>query len=433
LGSKFNHHHSRAFRRRPAESITKSTMPARDLKGIALMALAGIWATVQWTIGGHLQSLQWPYYRGCAVASGLIAIAIIMAMTFQGGKSMEVDKVGWVLLRGFSGGVVWFVPGTIASTIISAGDINSLASVNVIIAALLGWAFLGEPLPRRVIVALGCCVVGATLIAKPSFLFGASDMAGGLQWLGYLMAILSGSGQGMVMVLSRKAAGVSPWWQTSSALAQRSLACWILLLNGQLNDPSLEPLTTAPWQAAGWFMSIVCITFLNNFTVSAGARLCPASASAVVVNSSGMVSGYLTQLAFYGKVPSMLTLGGSLLMLVAVSLVASGRESPNVKGSAPEIDNERGIERSSNGVQIPSGRESPKVEEGAPDVDNGRNIERGSKGMQIPSGRESPTVKESAAEVDNGCDIERGNNGMHLPTLLTSFPRSQSRGSVFQA
>merc|ERR1719162_1797649 len=61
----------------------------------------------------------------------------------------------------------------------SPGDVASLQSVNLVVAAVLGRLFLNERLGPAHLVSLLCSVCGAVLISKPEFIFGGSDEEAG--------------------------------------------------------------------------------------------------------------------------------------------------------------------------------------------------------------------------------------------------------------
>lgn len=103
----------------------------------------------------------------------------------------------------------------------SLGDISALASVNVVMAALFGRLFLGEPLEMRHVFAAVVAAMGALLISKPSVIFSNASTPGnvGMAWLGYVLAPLSGFFDACFFVVSRKAPETSP---TLTALSLRT-------------------------------------------------------------------------------------------------------------------------------------------------------------------------------------------------------------------
>merc|ERR1719162_408329 len=96
----------------------------------------------------------------------------------------------------------------------SPGDVASLQSVNVVVAAVLGRLFLNERLGPIHLLSLLCSVGGAVLISKPEFIFGGSDEGGAqgaLARLGLAFAPMSGFFLASAFVCTRKMGTINMW------------------------------------------------------------------------------------------------------------------------------------------------------------------------------------------------------------------------------
>merc|ERR1719401_3277471 len=70
--------------------------------------------------------------------------------------------------------------------------------------------------------------------------------------------------------------------------------------------------------------------------ISAGAKWCPAAASATLSNAAGMVSAYIAQVVLFGMVPKPITLAGAALMLASIVAMALARgPQPRAQDAAP--------------------------------------------------------------------------------------------------
>merc|ERR1712046_249429 len=85
------------------------------------------------------------------------------------------------------------------------GDVTALTSINIVFAAFMGHLFLAEKMrPIHFVIVLSS-ILGAMLIAQPSFIFGGE--AG--SWLTYVLALFSGFARAASFVCTRKTRNVS--------------------------------------------------------------------------------------------------------------------------------------------------------------------------------------------------------------------------------
>lgn len=207
------------------------------------------------------------------------------------------------------------------------GDVASLTSVNIVVAAFLGRAFLGEMLHWFHVVALFCSVVGALLISQPDIIFGSSSggASGGPVVLGYALATFSGFCAACIWVALRKATDSSTAVFTCVVSGQSAIIIPILLCTGVLQDYPFQIVSTLPLRAALWLAAMVIVTVCCMACGGTGARLCPAAVSATVSTGTRMIFGYVAQALFFDVLPQTLTLVGAALMLAGVAVMTVAR------------------------------------------------------------------------------------------------------------
>eukprot|EP00927_Polykrikos_kofoidii_P013002 TRINITY_DN15663_c0_g2_i1.p1 TRINITY_DN15663_c0_g2~~TRINITY_DN15663_c0_g2_i1.p1 ORF type:complete len:409 (-),score=46.20 TRINITY_DN15663_c0_g2_i1:93-1235(-) len=232
----------------------------------------------------------------------------------------EPSAIRWVLLRG------GFCTATFVCQMLAVnlgaplGDVATLTSINMIVAALFGRVMLDEKLNWFHALGLISSGAGVTLIARPPFLFGGGDLSAGL-WVGYVLAVASGICQASIFICSRKSQKVSEWIDGISALGQAAV--------GLLFIPYAVGLERAPWvEIAGltyteifWtvVLALACATCTS--MQSWAAKRCPAAISAMVSTSTSMLFGYLGQIVFFDTQPVLSTLIGAVLMMIGVIMV----------------------------------------------------------------------------------------------------------------
>merc|ERR1712048_135438 len=122
---------------------------------------------------------------------------------------------------------------------------------------------------------------------------------------------------------------------TVSAMSQRGIACWILAGTPAVNDHSYEQVVASPWQAVGYLVLLIAVTFAGNFFATVGAKRCPAAISATLMTAISMSVGYAAQIVIFKEMPNTFTLIGALLMLVSVVTMAIARLPAPTAGESP--------------------------------------------------------------------------------------------------
>lgn len=303
----------------------------QSLSGIIMLSASGTCTTGIVIMGKLLKSWQWPFVRMMGFAAFTISFGIAIALCrAHGSQNLPCQRreVKWIILRGFFGSCQFMF--AILAVFVGAGvgDLGALSSINTIVAALLGRAFLGEKLGIWHIMAVFCSVIGAVLIAGPGEIASRVAAEGNQVIFGYLFALLSGTAFGCMFICVRKTTTASPWLLTMSAMSQRGMICWIFAASGLVDDNALGKLSTAPRQTAGFLLLLVISTLVANYLASAGAKRSPAAISATVFTAVSMSVGYAAQVAIFRRPPSLLTIAGAVLMLVAVVMMAFARLPP---------------------------------------------------------------------------------------------------------
>jgi len=240
----------------------------------------------------------------------------------------DLQKIGghqwkWVVLRG-SFGTISYATSLLAVAYGSPlGDSSALQSINVVVSALLGRAFLGESLRALHVAGLCLSVAGALLVSKPQWLIGGQD--GDAPWLGYSFALLSGFVSGAIFIAARKSQGISPLALTASVTLQEGAIHFVLVWCGSVEEMPLTRLLEVPAEALAMFAFLLFIGTFAAGTTSVGAQMCPAAMSATVYTSTSMSMSFAAQTLLHSEPPELMTLAGATLMLFAVSLMAFAR------------------------------------------------------------------------------------------------------------
>jgi len=266
---------------------------------------------------------EWPFFRiigsSCVVAA--VCFAVVGAFRQADMPNAQIWK--WLVLRGFFALTAFVLMSSAVRVGASTGDVASLSSINIVVAAVLGRIFLGEPLNRMHVVAICCCVLGTILISRPQFLFGGSG--GDSAWGGYMLAVLAGFTQACIAISCRKAGNASMYFMNSATLMVNGIGFVALPYTPFIEDASLRPLLLSPLAAAAWIGLIFIVTVLSTAANSGGSVWCPAAVSATINTAARMVFGYFAESVIFGKQPDLLTVSGAAAMLGGVVIMALAR------------------------------------------------------------------------------------------------------------
>lgn len=301
-------------------------MAAQEVLGMLLMAAAGVAVSLSVILSAVLKKLGLPYFALWGTACFCLGF-VLLALTWRKGFLADLSryKLKWVVFRGAAGTIQLLLVLLAVRVGAPFGDVSALQSSNVVVAALLGRAVLGEKLLSLHIAALCLMVLGALLVSKVGTLVGAADDASDVPWLGYAAALSAGVVAGAQFLAARKMQGVNPLVLTCSAALQESVAFWFVAISGISGEPLLGPVSAQPFLACLFCFIMMLLLLLASSSLNAGAQLCPVAMSSTVFTSVNMSLNYAAQVLLDREMPQMLSLLGAALMLSAVSLMAFAR------------------------------------------------------------------------------------------------------------
>jgi len=317
-----------------------------EVRGVALMILNGLISTSMVVSGKILKDLEMPYFRMMAIGSLLSTLAIAAGGLFNSTPLPSVHQVKWLLLFGCLRSLAFVCLIVAVRVGASPGDASALASINTVFAALLGRVFLGEQFQWKHGVAVSCSLVGAVLIAQPSFLFGGPSVDN-MAWIGQLLGVVSGFSQACMFISARKCSSVktSLWIVNLSPSLISTFIFALLSLSPLVDDFSLASVVASPWLASGFCVALFFGLLSGNATGTAASSWCPAAVSATVSVGTRMICGYVAQVALFDHQPETMTLCGAACMLVGVVVMAVGLpacqnlyEFPNARVQASDAE-----------------------------------------------------------------------------------------------
>jgi drug/metabolite transporter (DMT)-like permease len=224
-----------------------------------------------------------------------------------------------VVLRGAVGGM-GFVLYFYTLSCLPLGDAVALLSLHPIVTVFAAAVVLGEPIYLHIVASVAT-VVGASLIAEPSFIFHSSEKNAAYQSFGYVTAALGNCTGAGVFVLIRKAG-------KSGAHTLQLLFSWVCfgLLFSLLFGVVLSK-DKSGWVAPSFGVVYAYIAgclvfgstahFLFNFAARHGN---PGLAS--IVRSSGIMWAYLIQVVVFHEIPILVTCFGVILVSASLIMVS---------------------------------------------------------------------------------------------------------------
>ena len=237
------------------------------------------------------------------------------------------DVVRVVVLRGVLGGM-GFVSYFYTVNALPIGDAITLMSLFPIVSIFLGRIFLSEPIVvLHLFAALGC-IVGATLIARPPFLFGEveQDKNVEIDQMGYLTAGLGTIFGGCVFVLMRKAG-------TLGVHTLQLLFSWAVfgllfaaILGNTTNFESDDWVSPKRFDRSTWLELLGLLGFgiLAHFLMNWAGTLAPAGLGAIF-RSSDIVYAYFFEIVVFSVTPRLTTYIGVVFVILSVFSVGYHR------------------------------------------------------------------------------------------------------------
>lgn len=290
------------------------------------MALAAASSSIGTLLCTLIDDIQIPYYRLSGAAELVIAFGLLIVIIVQDEFSrVQKTQWKWIFLRGAFGCATMLFAWTAVAFGAPLGDASALGSVNVVVAALLGRAFLGEPLRCLHILALIASLVGAIFITRPESLTGAPRLDSYPIWLGYSLALAAGITSGGLFIASRKSQGISPLVMCLSVSLQEGVCLCIVASKGLVEDGPLDVLTTNPVKCMVWLVALLAVFLFAIVTMSVGSQICPAAASSTIYTSVSMSLGYVAQTYIHNLKPELFQIVGAVMMFLAVVFIAIDR------------------------------------------------------------------------------------------------------------
>jgi len=186
--------------KRCSPALTRSAIPPRAL--LLLVVLTLVWGT-NWPLFplAVREVSVWTFRAAAVTIAGLALLAVARLR----GQSLAVPRRHWPTVAGatFFYLLLWNIASTYAAILIPSGQAAILGFTMPLWAALISWAFLGERLSRRMLVALALGATGVGLL----MVRGAQAYAQAP--VGFALGLLAGVGWAVgTLILKRRPVGV---------------------------------------------------------------------------------------------------------------------------------------------------------------------------------------------------------------------------------
>jgi drug/metabolite transporter (DMT)-like permease len=270
---------------------------------VALAALA-------WSTAGVLQrelSVDTATQMAGRAVFAALALLAFVAVTERGHvvsafKSMRAAALAVALLTAVASGS--FI---VALNHTTVANVLFMQAASPIVAALIAWVVLREPVSRRTVVAMAVALVGVGLMVGGP---------GGAQGLGLVLPVVMMVAFALAVVITRHRRDIS--MGPAICLSQ----VFILLVAGPFADPgTVEPKDLLFMGLLGVGQMGAGLAFLT-----LGARLIPA-AEVALITLLEIVLGPLWVWLTISEKPATATLVGGVVLIAAVILQAGGEES----------------------------------------------------------------------------------------------------------
>jgi drug/metabolite transporter (DMT)-like permease len=277
--------------------------PSRHREGQILVVLAAL----AWSSAGVLQrSLDLDaatQIAGRAVFAAL-ALALFVAVTERGRVVSATRSIGLAGV-GFAGCLAVASGAFIAAlNHTSVARVLFIQAISPVLASLLAWFALKEPIGRRTAISLAAAIAGVALM------LGAP---GGGSLTGDLLALLMATGFGVALVISRHRKDVSLAPATFLSQLMLIVVFWPLASLGDVSGEDLPELAAMGAGQIGLGLALL----------SMGARLIPA-AQIGLITLLEVVLGPLWVWLAYDEQPTTATLVGGAIVIGAIVFQAGG-------------------------------------------------------------------------------------------------------------
>jgi drug/metabolite transporter (DMT)-like permease len=292
--------------------------------GAVLVCLSGFVQILELAMYSAISSWGYPLFIMIGISCGIISLGLASYLFASQAQAPQYQQKKWLFLRGAFGTVEFLLVLLASRQGTPLGDIASLTSVNVVLAAILGRLLLHEPLGFLTAIAISFSLAGAILISQPVFLFGKPH-DNGTAGIGHALAVVSGIFQACKAIAARKAASVSVEWHVLNSITAWTVTFIILPLTKVIRDNPIAARSNSPVQAIGIFCLLITDIIVYSLMACAGVKWCPAATSTTFSIASMMICGYLVQIILYDMAPQLLTVIGAILMLCSVLTMMCSR------------------------------------------------------------------------------------------------------------
>mmetsp|Transcript_48976 Transcript_48976/g.116473 ORF Transcript_48976/g.116473 Transcript_48976/m.116473 type:complete len:460 (-) Transcript_48976:170-1549(-) len=294
----------------------------RSVAGMVLMLLNGLLNTAMVVSGRFAREIEWPYYRLVALSAVVTFVCFALAAYVSRASLPDAQQFKWLVLRGLFGSIAFILMVTSLRLGASPGDAAAMASINALVAALLGRAMLGEALQSAHGVGVLCSTAGAILICRPGFLFGTANAAA---LLGYFVAACSGFMQACIPITARKSQGTSLLMLNMSPALFYAVSLPLLTGTSMLEDFHMNPVWDEPALGMGMVGLFAIVLMAAICTNTAGSVWCPAAVSATMNTGSKLLWGYLAQMFIFKTPLEAGKVLGAALMLISIAVIGSAK------------------------------------------------------------------------------------------------------------
>lgn len=318
--------------------------------GTFLMVVQGIMLTAFMAVIAHVKERGWPDFTFVAINNAMSTFTVAAALAITRTSCPPPPERKWVALVGNFAALSTLAIIFAVRLGTPLGDIAALTSLNGVTAALLGRVFLGEPLRWAHCLALASSCAGALLVSRPAAVFGGTTSP---NWLGYILAPLSGFFDACILICCRKSANTPTWWHTISFTCQCGVLSLALPHTPFASNVPIKSVDV-PWLAGTLVLLMAMLDLSGMAMFSLGAQWCPAGASATVDTATRMICGYATQVLFFGNSLEPLSAIGAGLMILGVVTMAKVRHPDEAAADA-------GAQASESSTQEPELAEAASV------------------------------------------------------------------------
>jgi len=240
--------------------------------------------------------------------------------------NVKPSQVKWVFLRGLVGCLQLLCALVALKLKVPLGDNSALMTTNVVVAAVLGRAFLGESFRLFHFVAVCLSFGGALIVCKPDLFANGDDVvAFHAPWYGYAISLFAGFMAGLQFLTSRMLQKVHPLVMTTSVALQEGFLFLLIAFSGVSGEADFAMIWQAPMITLALVAGIMLLLCGASTTFSAGAQLCPVAMSSTIFTSCSMSLSYFAQVVLKGQFPHFVTMCGAISMLSAVAVMAFAR------------------------------------------------------------------------------------------------------------